>query len=194
MIFSFGVVLGVASPLQLLVMTVTHDHNHDSTSWWLVMIQHHENKFVFIFHISPPYYNCRLLFIIIIIPGVGDHPLCDQREDRPWLRWCRGRWRHHLRSHLWSVFWTHCGKVSSWWSPWLSSLSISESISYHGHHHHHGNHHGYNHHHGNHHGHLCRVLARPDIAKSTLEGTTATSDLFSMVRLYMNGDDDGVSA
>ena len=137
-------------------------------------------------------HNCRLLFIII--PGVGDHPLCDQREDRPWLRWCRGRWRHHLRSHLWSVLWTHCGKVSSWWSPWLSSLSISESISYHGHHHHHGNHHGYNHHHGNHHGHLCRVLARPDIAKSTLEGTTATSDLFSMVRLYMNGNDDGVSA
>jgi len=28
---------------------------------------------------------------------------------------------------------------------------------------------------------VARVLARPDIAKSTLEGTTATSDLFSMV-------------
>ena len=28
-----------------------------------------------------------------------------------------------------------------------------------------------------------RVLARPDIAKSNLEGATATSDLFSMVGL-----------
>ena len=32
---------------------------------------------------------------------------------------------------------------------------------------------------------LHRVLARPDIAKSNLEGTTATSDLFSMVRMLL---------
>ena len=29
MMFSFGVVLGVATPLQLLVMTVPHHHNDD---------------------------------------------------------------------------------------------------------------------------------------------------------------------
>ena len=32
---------------------------------------------------------------------------------------------------------------------------------------------------------LHRVLARPDIAKSNLEGTTATSDLFSMVMMLL---------
>ena len=32
---------------------------------------------------------------------------------------------------------------------------------------------------------IHRVLARPDIAKSNLEGTTATSDLFSMVMMLL---------